>query len=107
MIFTAAPYIERLRAMPRLAGALAAITAAVVGVILNLTVWFALHALFGRVHALALGPIRTTLPDLASMDPVSIILLALASLLLFQLKLGIVWTLLISACLGVVIRTFS
>jgi chromate transporter len=107
MIFTAAPYIERLRAMPRLAGALAAITAAVVGVILNLTVWFALHALFGRVHALALGPIRTTVPDLASTDPVSIILLAVASLLLFQLKLGIVWTLLISACLGVVIRTFS
>jgi chromate transporter len=107
MIFTAAPYIERLRAMPRLAGALAAITAAVVGVILNLTMWFGIHALFGRVHEVVLGPIRTTLPDLASADLVSIILLAMASLLLFRLNLGIVWTLLISACLGAIIRSLG
>jgi chromate transporter len=104
MIFAAAPYIERLRAMPRLAGALAAITAAVVGVILNLTVWFGVHVLFRRVHEVAIGPIRTTLPDLASIDPASSALLALAALLLFRLKLGIGWTLLIAACLGVAIR---
>jgi chromate transporter len=104
MIFAAAPYIERLRAMPRLAGALAAITAAVVGVILNLTVWFGVHVLFRRVHEVAVGPIRTTLPDLASIDPASSALLALAALLLFRLKLGIGWTLLIAACLGVAIR---
>ncbi|MET0483249.1 MAG: chromate efflux transporter [Aestuariivirgaceae bacterium] len=104
MIFAAAPYIERLRAMPRLAGALAAITAAVVGVILNLTVWFGIHVLFRRVHEVAVGPIRTTLPDLASIDPASSALLALAALLLFRLKLGIGWTLLIAACLGVAIR---
>ena len=47
-IFAGAPYIEELRANRQLAGALAAITAAVVGVILNLSVWFALHVLFGR-----------------------------------------------------------
>jgi chromate transporter len=104
MIFAAAPYIERLRAMPRLAGALAAITAAVVGVILNLTVWFGVHVLFRRVHEVAVGPIRTTLPDLASIDPASSALLALAALLLFRLKLGIGWTLLMAACLGVAIR---
>jgi len=104
MIFAAAPYIERLRAMPRLAGALAAITAAVVGVILNLTVWFGIHVLFSRVHEVEAGPIRTTLPDLASIDPAALALLALAALLLFRLKLGIGWTLLISACLGVAIR---
>ena len=49
-IFAGAPFVEQLRANRRLAGALAAITAAVVGVILNLTVWFALHVLFGQVH---------------------------------------------------------
>jgi chromate transporter len=107
MIFAAAPYIERLRAMPRLAGALAAITAAVVGVILNLTVWFGIHVLFRRVHEVAIGPTRTTLPDLASIDPASMALLALASLLLFRYHLGIAWTLLISAGLGVAIRTFA
>ena len=49
-IFAGAPFIERLRANRRLSGALAAITAAVVGVILNLSVWFALHVLFGQVQ---------------------------------------------------------
>ena len=48
-IFAGAPFIEPLRANRRLSGALAAITAAVVGVILNLSVWFALHVLFGQV----------------------------------------------------------
>ncbi len=48
-IFAGAPFVEQLRANRQLSGALAAITAAVVGVILNLTVWFALHVLFGQV----------------------------------------------------------
>ena len=52
-IFAGAPFIEQLRANRRLSGALAAITAAVVGVILNLSVWFALHVLFGQVHGAA------------------------------------------------------
>src|SRR5690606_24896322 len=54
-IFAAAPYIERIAALPRLSGALAAITAAVVGVIANLTLWFGLHVLFGRVDTLPVG----------------------------------------------------
>ena len=54
-IFAGAPYIERLNAEPRLKSALAAVTAAVVGVILNLTVWFALHVLFARVSDAAGG----------------------------------------------------
>src|SRR5262245_4762778 len=107
MVFAAAPYIERLRAVPRLTGALAAITAAVVGVILNLTVWFGIHVLFRRVLEVSAGPFRTGFPDLASIDPVALALLALASLLLFRLHLGIGWTLMISACLGVTIRAFA
>ena len=57
-IFAGAPFVEQLRANRHLSGALAAITAAVVGVILNLTVWFALHVLFGRVEEVRAGPLR-------------------------------------------------
>jgi chromate transporter len=87
MIFTAAPYIERLRTLPWLAGALSAITAAVVGVILNLTVWFAVHVASARLW--------------------SILLLLFAGLLLFGLRLGIAWTLVISAGLGLAIQSLS
>jgi chromate transporter len=107
MIFTAAPYIERLRTLPWLAGALSAITAAVVGVILNLTVWFAVHVLFGRMHEVMFGPIRATLPDIASARLWSILLLLFAGLLLFGLRLGIAWTLVISAGLGLAIQSLS
>ena len=55
-IFAGAPFVERLRANRQLSGALAAITAAVVGVILNLSVWFALHVLFGKVTEMHCGP---------------------------------------------------
>src|SRR4029450_13342026 len=58
LIFAGAPFIEQLRANRRLSGALAAITAAVVGVILNLSVWFALHVLFPRVEEMRAGPLR-------------------------------------------------
>jgi len=56
-IFTGAPYVEAILARPRLKGALAGISAAVVGVILNLSLWFALHVVFGTLRATALGPV--------------------------------------------------
>src|SRR3989442_5478528 len=58
LIFAGAPFLEQLRATQRLPGALAALTAAVVGVILNLTVWFALHVLFGQVAEVRSGLLR-------------------------------------------------
>jgi chromate transporter len=58
-IFTCAPFIDRLTHMPRLSGALVAITAAVVGVIANLSLWFALHVLFASQPEVALGPLRS------------------------------------------------
>ncbi len=67
-IFTGAPFITRLTAMPRLSGALGAITAAVVGVIANLSLWFALHVLFSTVSIETFGPIRFILPDITSLD---------------------------------------
>ncbi len=96
-IFTGAPYVERLTSNPRLAGALAGVTAAVVGIILNLSLWFALHVLFGRVDAEWHGPLRLWTPDLSSLNVEVVLLTALAAGLLLVLRLGIVSTLAIAA----------
>jgi chromate transporter len=99
-IFVGAPYIERLNSEPRLKSALAAVTAAVVGVILNLTVWFALHALFARVEEHAAGPLRLALPDVTSIRFDAAVLSAVAFVLLFALHRGIVTTLAVCAALA-------
>ena len=96
-IFVGAPYVERLSASPRLAGALAAVTAAVVGVILNLSLWFALHVIFGKVTATWHGPLQIWTPELASLNVEALTLAILAAALLFGLRLGIASTLAVSA----------
>jgi chromate transporter len=84
-IFTLAPFVQRLTHMPRLSGALAAITAAVVGVIANLSLWFALHVLFATVGDIRLGPLHLALPDPASLRPVpALIALGAGYLLLLR-----------------------
>jgi chromate transporter len=92
-IFVGAPYIERLTHAPRLASALRTVTAAVVGVIANLSVWFALHVLFARVDEVHAGPLRLFVPDPSSLDPVALVLSALALVLIFALRWSIVATL--------------
>ncbi|MDE0031393.1 MAG: chromate transporter, partial [Deltaproteobacteria bacterium] len=67
-IFAGAPYIEQLTAQPRLKGALEAITAAVVGVILNLSIWFSLHVLFAELSSHQSGPVKLLVPDWYSLD---------------------------------------
>ncbi len=99
-IFAGAPYIERLNAEPRLKSALAAVTAAVVGVILNLTVWFALHVLFARVSEQHLGLLRLHVPELASISVPALLLSALAMLLLFVLHRGVLTTLSVCGALA-------
>jgi chromate transporter len=99
-IFAGAPYIERLTHEPRLAGALRAVTAAVVGVIFNLTLWFALHVLFAQVETIKAGPITMSAPVLASFQPVLAALGVLAAVLLFGLRLGIVTTMALTALAG-------
>jgi len=84
-IFAGAPYIDRIAGWPRLAAALEAITAAVVGVILNLSLWFAAHVFFADVGRLSLGPVGTILPDLSSFDPVAAVLCLLAGVALLRL----------------------
>ena len=96
-IFTGAPYVERLSTNPRLAGALAGVTAAVVGVIFNLSLWFALHVMFGRVTAAWHGPVLLWTPDLASLNVEALLLAILAGALLFGLRLGILSALAITA----------
>lgn len=66
-IFAGSPFIDRLTHMPRLSSALAAITAAVVGVIANLSLWFALHVLFATLTPTSLGPLQVLVPDPASL----------------------------------------
>ncbi len=103
-IFTGAPYIERLGANRRLSGALSGVTAAVVGVILNLALWFALHVLFGKVEAVSHGPVRLWTPDLATFDWQAAALSALAALLLLWRHANIITVLGVSAALGLVMR---
>jgi chromate transporter len=103
-IFAGAPYIERLNAELRSKAALAGVTAAVVGVILNLTVWFALHVLFARVSEQHLGPLRLHVPELASISVPALLLSALAVLLLFVLHRGVLTTL--SVCGGLALAWY-
>jgi chromate transporter len=104
LIFALAPFVESLRANPRLSGALAAVTAAVVGVILNLTLWFALHVLFARVDEVRIGPLRAYLPDLATLDFKAAALALLAALLMLRLHRGLVETVAVMALLGILLR---
>ncbi len=99
-IFLAAPYLDRLAARPRLAAGLRAITAAVVGVILNLSIWFAMHVLFETVATHDVGPLTLALPDPASLDPVALALTGLAALLLFVLRFGLGKSLVLMALAG-------
>jgi chromate transporter len=78
-IFAGAPFIERLIHLPRLSGALAAITAAVVGVIANLSLWFALHVLFASVPEIGFGPLRLSLPDPGTLRPLPLLIAAFAA----------------------------
>jgi chromate transporter len=99
-IFLGAPFIEKLRGNAALSGALSAITAAVVGVILNLAVWFALHTLFGKVTVLAAGPLRLEVPVPSTLILPSALLAAAAAYALFRLKASVLLTLALSALAG-------
>ena len=83
-IFAGAPWIARLTAAPRLSGALKAITAAVVGVIANLSLWFAMHVFFASVGRIDSGPVHMILPDPTTLNPVPALLALAAAWLLLR-----------------------
>jgi chromate transporter len=93
-IFLGAPYIESLRNNRVLAAALSSITAAVVGVILNLSVWFAVHTIFRTVTLQAIGPMRIDVPIWSTLHVAALLLSSAAFIAMFWFKLGMGWTLL-------------
>ena len=103
-IFLGAPYVERLHDVERLKGALAGVTAAVVGVIANLALWFGLRVLFGVILEVPLGPMRLEVPVPATLDPLALLLAVLAAVALFRMKLGVVQTLGLTALAGLVLK---
>jgi chromate transporter len=103
-VFLGAPVIERLQKNAALSGALAAITAAVVGVVANLALWFSLRVLFAERVRVAVGPVALELPVPASLDPAALALAMLAGVCLFRLRLGAVRTLAVTATAGLAVR---
>jgi chromate transporter len=100
-IFLGAPFVERLRHNAALAGALSAITAAVVGVILNLSIWFAVHTLFRQVTPVRAYGLSFDLPVLASLDLWAALLAAAAALAIFRFKVGMIPVLIACAAAGI------
>jgi chromate transporter len=100
-IFLGAPHVERLRGNAAISGALAGITAAVVGVIANLAVYFALHTLFAATHPVRLGPVRLELPDPGSLRPLALAITLAAAVMVFRLGWSVPRTLGACALAGV------
>ncbi len=101
-ILLGAPYVERLRGNSTLSAGLAGITAAVVGVIANLGLYFAVHTLFGEQRAVTEGPLQLELPNLASLRPVPLAITVVAAVLIFRVKWSVLRVLGVCAALGLV-----
>jgi chromate transporter len=99
-VLLGAPYMERLRGNRSLSTALTGITAAVVGVIANLGVYFAVHTLFNETVSLHAGPLHLQLPDLQTLRPVAVVIAIVGAVLLFRLHWSVLRTLGICAGLG-------
>jgi chromate transporter len=101
-IFVGAPFMEHVRGNRALTAALSTVTAAVVGVILNLAVWFAVHTLFEAVEEVEWGMLHVPLPAWSTIDVPALGIAALASFLLLRRHWGMVRTLALCAALGVI-----
>ncbi len=99
-IFAGAPYIDWIGTQPRLRGALSAITAAVVGVILNLAIWFAIHVFFARIADIDNSLLHFPMPEPTSLDWRVVAMFAVSALLLFRFHWGIAGVLSVAGMLG-------
>jgi chromate transporter len=102
-IFLGGPYIESLRGNKSLSAALSAITAAIVGVVLNLAVWFGLHVAFEKVGEQSFGPLRLYVPVWNTVEIAAVILAAAAMVAMLRFKVGMIPTLAVSTVLGTAI----
>jgi chromate transporter len=103
-IFLGAPFVERLRGNAALAASLSVITAAIVGVVLNLAIWFALHTLFLEVRHVEAGPLSFDAPVLTAPNLPALLLAAAALFAMFRLKLGPLTVLAGCAAAGIALR---
>jgi chromate transporter len=103
-IFAGAPYVEWLNGQPRLKGALSAITAAVVGVIFNLAVWFGLHVFFGEVRLQEAGVFKLWLPTLSTLDWRVVVLAAISAILMLYRHWGIPAVLAVASVLALAMK---
>jgi chromate transporter len=103
-VFLGAPYIEALRGARTLSAALSAVTAAVVGVILNLAVWFGVHVVFRETVPWNAYGLHLSLPVLPSLDVLATIIAIAAALALFRFKVGAIQTLLACSIAGMVLH---
>lgn len=106
-IFAGAPVMDWLGGRPGLTAALAGITAAVVGVIANISVWFAVHLLFGQINTASAGPFSVLWPVWGSLDLVALVLTVLAGMLILWRKLPLLWSLCIMAAAGLGLAVFA
>ena len=102
-IFLGAPFVETLRGNKGLSAALSTITAAVVGVVLNLAVWFALHVLFAEVRAVRVLGLTLDVPVLTSVNVASLVLTLAALLAVFRFKVGMIPVLAACSIVGVLL----
>jgi chromate transporter len=104
-IFLGAPFIEQLRESKILSAALSAITAAVVGVILNLAVWFALHVVFREVGVFQDYGLNLVLPDPKTLDIIALTLVVTAMIAVFWFRIGMIMLLSSAAAIGLALYT--
>src|SRR6478752_3473873 len=102
-IFLGAPFIEIMRGNRALSGALSAITAAVVGVVLNLAIWFAIHTIFAQVQPIRAFPLSFDAPNFVTVDPWALVLSVAAAIAIFRFKVGMIPTLAACCIAGVVL----
>jgi chromate transporter len=103
-VFLGAPYVEALRGVRSLGAALSAVTAAVVGVILNLATWFGIHVIFREAVPLHAFGLDFSVPVLPSIDLIATILAVAAAIMIFRFKAGTIHTLLACSLAGVVLQ---
>ncbi len=105
-IFLGAPFMETMRNNKALSAALGAITAAVVGVILNLSIWFALHVLFAEVHQIRIYGMELDVPVLSTINVASLLLTLAAMIAVFHFKVGMIKVIAACSIVGLLYGSF-